>query len=111
MLAYFAAGSRGSRVLELEDLLSAIITEDRGQLPGFAGALYGAGPTRVYLGWGGVFKMRRRARLGPSSPFFSPAVARDALGKLEESRGRSGQAPSAGELRVSDSVKNALARA
>lgn len=111
MLAYFAAGSRGARVLELEDLLWAIVMEDQGQRPEFAGAILGAGPIRVYFGWRGRFKMRRRAHLGPESPFISPAVARDVLGNLRTSREPSGQTRSAGELRASDGVNKALARA
>ena len=111
MLAYFAACSRGAGALELEDVLWAIITEDQGRLPCFAGALRGAGSRRVNLGWGGVFKTRRGARPEPRSPFFSSDVAREALGRIEGSWGRPGRVPSAGEMAASDGVKRALARA
>ena len=98
-LARLKAGQRGSKTIEIEDLLTAFVIEDQG---GFVSAV---SEGREDVTW--VIQHEPATR----EPFLAPETASALLAKLEALSPRSQPLPKSAEMPLSQACKNAMSRA
>ncbi|HJU09583.1 MAG TPA: Clp protease N-terminal domain-containing protein [Candidatus Binataceae bacterium] len=95
-LARVIAGSRGAHILELDDLIAALILEDQGKL------------TETLSNMPEFGEVTSRMRVASHIPFFPVDQATELLRKIRDSTPQSGPVPRETDIPLSDTTKRVL---